>query len=513
MECQTSYELGPTLKQTIYEHGKAVYGVSKRRVAFALIILVAVLWWTGNRVRDHFSYLAALEEHRTHHFQDWITTQRGKAYQTDRHMAEILTSADKDVLNQALARAGDQAYSAREALWRNAPHMELSRVLSRWDLHRNYENIASYLHFLAQQDREDLLTAVELQNINLIREYAAVMVRGFNDLWGRVRYTVEDSEGRSTIRYFRWHQIRDDLRIPRIADDMAYELGLLDMVGRSDSAYQNHLAQIRYSPEDREEGLAHSGQEKLDKEARLQRAEEFLATFFVGEVTDEFAIRQDERSQFARSVEVEGPTVVSGSGQDRAVGEYTFFSLMDSETHWRYEVGVTEVGGQIMRLELRERPSDIGTKEELMELAQRILDEWATFTGITLTLIEDHQDQDRHTHQVWAMTEDGITYVDHSVYLVVRHDARYTTSLELDASRYFHRYGSQVEDLRPQITPEEAMASLSPNLEATEEPVLQGGGSTLVYRIPVAGVDGVRTIVINAVSGDFMHMEYVFPRN
>lgn len=485
--------------------------VQKKRLAVVLVFLLIAIWWTGQRVRGHLTYVEELEKFRTLQLQEWITTQRGMAYSLDRAIAEALVASEVHLLREAMAQASQEAYRGREAIWGNPPHQGIGRVFGRWDLHRPYEQIGSYLYFLAREEREGLLTPVEVENIEIIREFTAVMLSGFNELLGRVRYTEKDRDGYSTIRYPRWQQIEQDHHIPRIVDELAMKVSMLETVGTHDQSYQAFLALTRTVHEEERAGLAFSGEEELDDEDRLRRAKEFLSTFFQGEVTDEFTARQ-QRTSVPTSSErsATSPIVSSGYGSDRDVGEYTFFTLMDSETQWKYSIAVTEVGGHIMHLELQERAEDVGSQDELKQWATKIRETWAADEGIHLTLQEEHDEEDSHFLQSWVMKKDGITYLNHRVDLTLRWVGR--PALELKASRYFHAYGSPIEDLRPHITATEAINTLSPHLQATGDPLLQAAGNRLLYAIPVTGVEGVDKIYVDAISGQFERMLYRFPQ-
>ncbi|MEW6522607.1 MAG: hypothetical protein AB1445_03370 [Bacillota bacterium] len=83
--------------------------------------------------------------------------------------------------------------------------------------------------------------------------------------------------------------------------------------------------------------------------------------------------------------------------------------------------------------------------------------------------------------------------------------------ISLDAGRYFVFYRSLV-DHSPQLTAEEATAFLSPNLAPAGAPRLEVRGATLVYAIPVTGVDGVSAVYVSAVSGKLHTMDYHFSR-
>jgi uncharacterized membrane protein YkoI len=61
---------------------------------------------------------------------------------------------------------------------------------------------------------------------------------------------------------------------------------------------------------------------------------------------------------------------------------------------------------------------------------------------------------------------------------------------------------------QPRLTEEEALELLSPNLAVAGEPRLEVRGATLVYAIPVTGVDRVRTVYIDAVTGAYQGMDY-----
>jgi hypothetical protein len=284
---------------------------------------------------------------------------------------------------------------------------------------------------------------------------------------------------------------------------LGHDVNLLPKVGENDPVYSASKAQ-RYQQLSRYDdyGLLYSGEKEHSETEMLARAIEFMQTFAAGDVVDPWTSEQVINTGKTQSV-------TSSSGYGSSMGGYQGFRLGDSETKWNYDIGVTTVGGHINRIVIQEKSSKIGSREDLLQFAEHIISKWAEFEGVALETFRVDE-QGTSIHISYALVVDGIVHVDKLVAATIYLDnAHHAVSIE--AGRYLMRYNAPVAG-EPAITPLEALALLTPSLTVIGEPRLELHFETLLYAIPVKGVERVNVIYVDALSGEYVRMEYDYSR-
>jgi len=315
----------------------------------------------------------------------------------------------------------------------------------------------------------------------------------------------ETSRGTKTLKYHPWKKIINDEAMIKKIHSLGSKLNLLPYIGDGDAQYRDYI-DSRRNVSSFDYGLIHSDEEVFDDEALVERGKIFLKTFATGNLT----------KPLASSDPVTGRTDASQSSEPagRFVGEYTHYAVEDKEVHTTYEVDITKVGGHISRFNLSQRNSEISSLEEVVNLGKGILEHWKSYEGVNLKLIQTQMASDsKDAHFVYAAVVEDVIVNSKMVILSASMGNNERLGVTIDAFEYFNLYNYPINH-KPQLTKEEAVASLSPQMIPTKEPWLEikRGTSTLVYAIPVTGVKWVNVVYINAVTGEYEGIEYDYTR-
>jgi hypothetical protein len=388
--------------------------MTKRHLTAAVFVVALISVWLGhNHLREAAAYVRELEQFRTRELRNWVATQRASARALDRAVAEALV-ADPQRATTALKAASEQAWSAREALWRSPPLDTARSQLDRWGYQHFYAAMGEYLDYLTARGCELPLGAIDLQNLNLIRTYADVFYAGFDELLQCIQYEQQSPEGTVYVHYYTWKQIVEDAQVISVLERLGQELNSLPAVGSSDTEFQAYQDASRAAIAG-SLGLANSDEPVLGQQEILERAEAFLAAL-VAALTGPPAPPDvsDRRGALL---------TLSGGGSGSGIDDYRQFTVSDSPTGWDCDITVTAIGGHIMRVELRSRQPAPLPLPALLMTAEALLREWSEFEGVTLTEIE-RRESDQSAYLAYAVTVDGIAYVDELVTLGVAVDNR-----------------------------------------------------------------------------------------
>ena len=480
----------------------------KKIIAMALLLLVAAVISVRAYV-NHMEYVRGLEEFHVHKLQEWVITQRGFAYRLDRAVAEVLAAPDADTLSSALGSAHETAYAAREALWAPIPLQGLRTYIDRWDYSQSYQNMGSYLYYLLDTGSD--LGSVEVSNLELMREHTEAIYGAFDAVLSHIQYEELSASGTAVMRTYPWRRIIDDDSLAHALDSAGLQMRLLRPVGYGDSGYRSYL-DSRRSRWDPSWGLARSGERMYSEEEMLSQARAFVRDFHNGRVVPAYGT--------PRPPEGDGWIVGSGSYDSALESDYLRFALMDQDTQWTYEIDVTEIGGHLFQVELsgtrgtRPNPGPdikaVDSLSDLKETARALVDHWAKMEGVILEPVQSRESYPKEMHIHYAQVVKGVLVRDSRVE-VRAYLGTDSLGITIDAKALFHMYGWVPDE--PEITPEQAVESLSPHLTATGEPWLETRhGLTVVYAIPVEGVDRVDVVYVNAVTGGYEGMDYQYSR-
>ena len=479
--------------------------MKKRYLVLGLLALIILGVFTGRVVKAHMDYVRELDEFRARELEIWVVTQRGVASSLDRVVAEVLVSPPER-LQSALGDALQQAYRAREANWRTNIPYSLYVANDRWGYRHVYQNIAAYFEYLVGNDTVHL-SVVEQENVKLVRAYADTLYDGFSALMPHIRYQTTTRSGQNTFRYYPWRTLIDNQDMVSILNTLGNEINLLPDVGSNDSGFRVSIAQRDQSWQPfRDYGLVYSGERVYSREEMLAQAIEYVETFAVGSVVD--FMSPEVRAASGRT-----SLSYSSGGSSSDIGNHTGFVVQDTETEWVYNISVTEVGGHINYVAVSEKSSNIGSMDDILQMADTLISQWAKFEGVLLEL-ERLDEAGDHITMTYAVMEEGVMHIDKIIQVTVPLPVFPDTSHEaihIDAGRYFWRYNAPVPG-KASLTPEEAVKLLSPTVTATSKPRLELHNERLVYAIPVTGVDRVTRIHIDAITGEYVRMEYDYAR-
>lgn len=443
-----------------------------------------------------FQYIQELERFRAQHFESWIADQRGAAMELDEALAEVLV-ASLDRLEPSLKVALQKAYRGQEAVWRiGIPH-EVYGAADRWNYWEKYQEMAAYLEYLLEGDLTLHLTLPERESLAVMRAYTDAFSEEFAALFPHVRYQVADRRGHNMQRYHPWYRIVRNPEIPSLVEGVGKTINMLPGIGAGDPQYMlSRTGRYQPLPVLDSYGLTHSGERRHSESEMLHTATAFLATFAVGDVVDPYTGKEVNMA--------EADTVMASRGHGSSMGSYMGFALKDSATGWTYDIGVTEIGGHIVHINLREK-GDIVSPDELVKMKETFISLWSEFEGVNLSQISFGQNEETLSVSL-APLVDGIVYVDKQIGATVSF-YRSKPGLRIDASRYFALYSIHVPsgDL---INPRQAVESLPEYVAVVGHPRLELHHDALFYVIPVQGVDKVDAVHINAHTGGYGGISY-----
>ena len=479
--------------------------MKKKHVVTIIIICGLIAFFTGRAILNQRDYVSRLEALHQREMHEWVINQRTLAYRLDTNIAEALAAPDEKTLGKALSDAYDTAHEGRELLWRPSLINEVNVALDRWRFRAVYGDTYDYLYYLINKDSNFPLTTVEVKNLEVIRSYSEVFVNGFSEVIPHIQYEEETDSGMKTLKYHPWKEIIKDKGIISKLNDMGSDFNILPLIGDGDKRYREYK-DLRRSESNFEYGLKHSNEEVFEDEVLIERAEAFLKDLAIGDLTE----------PSPPSEPYTGKTNVgesSGHGGD-LVGEYIHHTVEDKDTNTIYEMDITNIGSHIAQLQLNQKNSKLSSIEEAIELGEELLDKWMDYERVSVELIQNQWDKSRHeVYFVYAVVEEDVIVNNKTVTLAVALGENKNLGINMDAFKYFDTYSYPL-NYTPELTPEEAITLLSPQLTATKEPSLEikRGTFTLVYNIPVEGVKWVDKVYINAVTGEYEGMEYDYSR-
>lgn len=197
--------------------------------------------------------------------------------------------------------------------------------------------------------------------------------------------------------------------------------------------------------------------------------------------------------------------MVSGGG-NAEFGEVMEFTLTDAEGEKTSPYIVTlSKSGHVIRVKRSGNQS--GSSQHAMDVHQgaAIAEEWMKrWSDERLTLIMKAQSS-TSIQLVYIPVREQVPIPQMKV--VWRFDPRTGQLSSFDASEYYRDY-NKTFTLRPKLTAEQAVAALNPNLRAAGTPKLEIHEGTLVYEIPVTGVEGVKLTYVNALNGNIESIAY-----
>jgi hypothetical protein len=484
--------------------------VARKHIAIVVLVCAVAVIVAGRAALNFRDYVRDLEGFHQREMQDWVVAQRGAAYRLDMAVAEALVANDAQTLAKALTEASEAAYKGREAIWRTSLVSGVNAAVDRWGFRSAYESAGSYLYYLSSKDNRFPLAEVEVQNLELIRTYAEAFFTGFSEVLTHIVYEEEISPGMMAWKYRPWQKIiHDDTMVAKI-DDFGSDYNLLPPIGDRDASYRAFLDARRVGVPDLQHGLAYSGEPIFDEEALAERTERFLKAIGAGDLSNAEA---PDPVTGRTDVTEGGGRAINGFGEDRYIGEYLVYGVKDREAETTYEVEITHIGAHISRLEVRQWQSG-GSMDEAIATGQDVLTQWAAYEGVTLELTQTHLPVgDNYVYFVYAVVIEDVVANDQLITLEISLDSGQSLRISLDAFKYFTRY-NYPHNYSPELTGEEAVAALSPQLTAAGVPrmEIQRGTNTLVYAIPVKGVKWVDRVYINAVTGAYEGMEYDYTR-
>ena len=374
----------------------------KKYKSLVIVTLIALVALAVNVANNHINYVRNLEQFRGRQFEFWIRNQMVAATTLDRALAEALVASDAEGLKKALSNAHEQAYASREAIWGGyASPSDVSREIDKWGYHYAYAKAGEYLFYLAQREPTATLNETEVHNLVLTRTYTDTFYQAFEQMLELIQYQATLRGGYSTTRFYPWSKIEKSQATVAVLSAAGHKLNGLAEIGSDDVHFLSYKEQRwanatkGYIPE----GLAYSDEQEYNDSQQLARAKEFMRTFVSGEVTSALFI-PDTQTGTAKAWSTGG-----GSGSD--VGSYTQFGLKDTLTGWNYHIGVTEIGGHINQIELRDRPATVGTSEKVRAVAEALVAKWAEFEGVTLELHQSTE-AESYANYVYAAVVDGV---------------------------------------------------------------------------------------------------------
>jgi hypothetical protein len=475
--------------------------MKKRYLALGLIAIITIGLFAGRAVMVRREYVRELEAFRAQDFEGWVSAQRGVASNLDRALGEVLVSpSERQTI--ALENALQQAYRGQEVFWRvGIPHA-VYNAADNWGYRYKYQEMAAYLQYLLARDEVASLTAMERENLTLMRSYTDAFYDGFSALVPSIHYQITDRRGNSLRKYHPWHSIVDNQDMIDELRDLGHKVNLFPEVGASDPGYFAYRKERDQAGRNFEHyGLLHSGEREYSEEERLSRAIEFLKErLHFGDITTPEGVQATESL-----------VAYTDIGLDSAVGGFTVFALKGTDTEWVYNIGVTEIGGHIFQIGTEGKSGYTGAN--LLHTADILLTKWAEFEGIALEHMRLEERGETVT-MVYAPVIDQVIHTDKAIHVTVNLPVFPDIShqpIVINADRYFALYNAPSPGVAS-LTPEDAVKSLSSSVTPTGDPRLELCGERLVYAIPVEGVNRVNTIYIDAITGEYAWMEYDYSR-
>ncbi|ACT01535.1 hypothetical protein [Paenibacillus sp. JDR-2] len=197
--------------------------------------------------------------------------------------------------------------------------------------------------------------------------------------------------------------------------------------------------------------------------------------------------------------------MISGGGSPD-LGEVMDFTLSDANGKRTSPYIVTlSKSGHVIRVSRSGMQKE--TSEQTVEMQQTVAlaNEWMKrWSDDRLTLVTKEK-SDTSIQLVYIPVREQVPIPQMKV--VWKFDVHTGELMKFDASNYFSDY-NKTFPLHPKLTAEQAAAAISPNLRATGSPILEIHESKLVYKIPVAGVEGIALVYINSLTGGTENIAY-----
>ncbi|GLX68618.1 PepSY1/2 domain-containing protein [Paenibacillus glycanilyticus] len=394
----------------------------------------------------------------------WIQMQSMYLNDFDYKLAEALAANSPDKRQEAIEGAIDDSNLIMRQLTNASATMNLLQLY--WPSYESFATDSSrYLAYPASEQGPKLL-ADQLEQMDRMRKFARTAMPYLNQMKANGVTLPE---------------------IQQFADEMGAALSKLDGI----SIYGNKdFNEYQY---------------KLNPYTPTKKG-----TVFVGEPTYKATELAAKAKTFMGNAWNKGPGKQSvhmksgGFGSD--FGEVMDFTLSDDTGKRTSPYTITlSKSGHVIRVTSGGKQSDTSGQSLDMQQAIELADEWMErWSDERLTLVTKLQ-TDSSIQLVYVPVREQVPIPQMRV--VWRFDPNTGELIKFDATEYFRDYNKSFT-LHPKLTAEQAAAALSPNLRSTGAPKLEIHEGKLTYKIPVTGIEGVKLVYINALTGSTDSIAY-----